>query len=70
MTEERGVEVDPSTIMRWVHCYAPELEKRARQRYSRMSAHTPQHKPEQSILPLQQEIAPKHEHSYGLGLGL
>jgi len=24
------VEVDPSTIMRWVHRYAPELEKRVR----------------------------------------
>jgi len=30
MMQERGVEVDPSKIMRWVHCYAPELEKRAR----------------------------------------
>ena len=30
MMAERGVEVDPSTIMRWVHRYAPELEKRAR----------------------------------------
>ncbi len=28
MMQERGVEVDPSTIMRWVHRYAPELEKR------------------------------------------
>jgi len=28
MMEERGVEVDPSTIMRWVHRFAPELEKR------------------------------------------
>jgi len=37
---------------------------------SRESAHTPQHKQEQSIQPPQQEIAPKHEHSYGLGLGL
>ena len=27
MTEERGVDVNPSTIMRWVHRYAPELEK-------------------------------------------
>ena len=26
MMQERGVEVDPSTIMRWVHRYAPELE--------------------------------------------
>jgi len=35
MMQERGVEVDPSTIMRWVHRYAPELEKRVRayQRY-------------------------------------
>lgn len=26
MMQERDVEVDPSTIMRWVHRYAPELE--------------------------------------------
>ncbi len=26
MMQERGVEVAPSTIMRWVHRYAPELE--------------------------------------------
>src|ERR1700710_896763 len=25
MMQERGVDVDPSTIMRWVHGYAPEL---------------------------------------------
>ncbi len=36
----------------------------------RESAHTPQHKQEQSIQPPQQEIAPKHERSYGMGLGL
>ena len=30
MMQERGVEVEPSTIMRWVHRYAPELEKRVR----------------------------------------
>ena len=30
MMQERGVEVDPSTIMRWVHRYAPELKKRGR----------------------------------------
>lgn len=30
MMQERDVEVGPSTIMRWVHRYAPELEKRAR----------------------------------------
>jgi hypothetical protein len=28
MMQERSVEVEPSTIMRWVHRYAPELEKR------------------------------------------
>ena len=28
--QERGVEVEPSTIMRWVYRYAPELEKRVR----------------------------------------
>jgi len=37
---------------------------------SRESAHTPQHKQEQAIQPPQQEIAPKHEHSQGLGLSL
>ena len=30
MMQERGVEVDPSTLLRWVHRYAPELEKRVR----------------------------------------
>jgi transposase, IS6 family len=30
MLEERGVEVDPATIMLWGHRYAPELEKRVR----------------------------------------
>ena len=30
MKAERGVDKDPSTIMRWVHRYAPELEKRVR----------------------------------------
>ena len=38
MMQERGVEVDPSTIMRWVHRYAPELEKR-RALVSRLSSH-------------------------------
>ncbi len=30
MMQERGVNVDPATILRWVHRYAPELEKRVR----------------------------------------
>jgi transposase-like protein len=30
MMSERGVNVDPSTIFRWVQCYAPEIEKRVR----------------------------------------
>ena len=30
MMEERGVEVDHTTIYRWVQRYAPELEKRMR----------------------------------------
>jgi transposase-like protein len=30
MMQERGVEVDPSTIMRWVHRYAPGIENRVR----------------------------------------
>ncbi len=27
---ERGVEVDHTTVYRWVHAYAPELDKRIR----------------------------------------
>ncbi len=30
MMQERGVDVDPTTIVHWVHRYAPELEKRVR----------------------------------------
>ncbi|MFC5486176.1 IS6 family transposase, partial [Microvirga aerilata] len=30
MMSERGVDVDPSTIFRWVQRYAPEIEKRIR----------------------------------------
>jgi IS6 family transposase len=30
MMEERGLEVDHTTIMRWVHEYAPEIEKKLR----------------------------------------
>jgi transposase, IS6 family len=30
MMQERGVNVDPSTIFRWVQRYAPEIEKRVR----------------------------------------
>jgi len=30
MMQERGVEVDPSTIFRWVQRYVPEIEKRLR----------------------------------------
>jgi transposase-like protein len=30
MMAERGVEVDPSTLFRWVQRYAPEIEKRVR----------------------------------------
>ncbi len=30
MMLERGIDVDPSTIFRWVQRYAPELEKRIR----------------------------------------
>jgi transposase, IS6 family len=30
MMQERGVEVNPSTIFRWVQRYAPEIEKRVR----------------------------------------
>jgi transposase-like protein len=31
MMQERRVEVDPSTIFRWVQRYAPEIERRVRQ---------------------------------------
>jgi len=31
MMQERGVEVDPSTIFRWVQRHAPEIDKRVRQ---------------------------------------
>jgi transposase, IS6 family len=31
MMQERGVEVDPATIFRWVQRYAPEIEKRVRE---------------------------------------
>ncbi len=30
MLRDRGVEVDHSTIFRWIQAYAPELEKRIR----------------------------------------
>src|SRR5215472_8128650 len=30
MMQERGLQVDHTTIYRWVQCYAPELEKRCR----------------------------------------
>jgi transposase-like protein len=30
MMAERGVEVDHTTIMRWVHQYSPEMEKKVR----------------------------------------
>jgi transposase-like protein len=30
MMIERGIQVDHSTIMRWVHQYSPEIEKRIR----------------------------------------
>jgi len=30
MMAERGLQVDPTTIYRWVQRYAPELEKRVR----------------------------------------
>ena len=37
MMQERGVEVDPSTIFRWVQRYAPELEKRVSRYQGRRS---------------------------------
>ena len=30
MMIERGIQVDHSTIMRWVHQYSPEIEKQLR----------------------------------------
>jgi transposase, IS6 family len=34
MMEERGITIDHTTIMRWVHQYSPEIEKKIR-RYLR-----------------------------------
>ena len=34
MMIERGIQIDNSTIMRWVHQYSPEIEKKVR-RYLR-----------------------------------
>jgi len=33
MMAERGIQVDHSTIMRWVHPYSPEIEKRVRRHF-------------------------------------
>jgi len=43
MMQERGVDVDASTIFRWVQCYVPELEKRVRwyQEYRSRTTHRP-----------------------------
>src|SRR3546814_19588749 len=30
MLADRGISVDPTTIYRWVQCYAPEMEQRLR----------------------------------------
>ena len=38
MLGERGVEVDHSTIYRWVQRYAPKMEKRLRWYWKRLSA--------------------------------
>ena len=38
MMAERGVEVDHTTIMRWVHQYSPEIEKKVR-RYDKNPAY-------------------------------
>ncbi|MEO0801635.1 MAG: IS1 family transposase [Cyanobacteria bacterium J06642_2] len=37
MLGERGVEVDHSSIYRWVQCYSPELDERCRSRYQVVS---------------------------------
>ena len=34
MMIERGIQVDHSTIMRWVHQYSPEIEKKIRRHLS------------------------------------
>jgi transposase-like protein len=39
LMSERGVSVDPSTIVRWVQRYAPEIEKRVRQYQARAPDH-------------------------------
>jgi IS6 family transposase len=38
MLEERGVELDHTTVYRWVQHYAPELQKRLK-RYTKSSFH-------------------------------
>jgi hypothetical protein len=69
MDDGRSVQLDPAQHPHLDHglCrdqpFQPGADRRA-------CAHTPQHTQEQSIQPPQQEIAPKQEHSYGLGLGL
>lgn len=40
MMEERGVEVDHTTLYRWVQHYAPEIEKRLRHMWKSHSSHT------------------------------
>lgn len=34
MMEERGLSIAHTTIMRWVHQYGPELDKRVRRHFS------------------------------------
>jgi hypothetical protein len=34
MLQDRGVEVDHTTLFRWIQAYAPELEKRIRPHYT------------------------------------
>lgn len=40
MMKERGVEVDHTTIYRWVQTYAPELQKRLKWYYKRSFSHS------------------------------
>ena len=37
MMAERGVKVDHTTIMRWVHQYSPEIEKKVRRLWCKKS---------------------------------
>ena len=40
LLEERGLNVDHTTVWRWVQCYSPELEQRLRRHLELLSRQT------------------------------